>query len=382
MKDMKAGSGWTVSATRYRLICVIGLAAVLSACGGSGDSQTQPAAQDKAVQASPMSGALDPLQESLSIDGVQAFSDQAVSDAALRSVMRCADVMLSQAVLDLGDQMLSALRDAAEFSNPALLQPDQTALSQRSQSLVVGIAGFLGALSGDDAACARSQWTLGDIGTVLGAFDGGPLEPLTRTLGPALERAALRSTEGSVDIAAFSAMLDDLDVAMQGAMPQLAPEVSDTPVIGGALQSLAEALNQAATLYRAALVFDESDVGASLEAFIAAVTGNVLTELVPVAALEKQAPQAIAGLGIGSAQIQEDADQASAEIVAKASSGAPLEDLLWTVGNLTRPLATQLLLVLVPAILTPLLGNVAAPVLDMVLRLAVNLLSGLLGSIL
>jgi hypothetical protein len=87
-------------------------------------------------------------------------------------------------------------------------------------------------------------------------------------------------------------------------------------------------------------------------------------------------------LGIGSAQIQEDADQASAEIVAKASSGAPLEDLLWTVGNLTRPLATQLLLVLVPAILTPLLGNVAAPVLDMVLRLAVNLLSGLLGSIL
>jgi hypothetical protein len=377
---MKAGSGWAGCAAWYRM-CVIGLAAVLSACSGSGDSQTQPAAQEKTVQASPMAGALDPLQESLSVDGVQAFSNQAVSDAALRSVMRCADVMLSQAVLDLGDQMLSALRDAAAFSNPALLQPDQTALSQRSQSLVVGIAGFLGALSGDDAACARSRWTLGEIGTVLGAFDGGPLEPLARTLGPALERAALRSADGDVDIAAFSVMLDDLDVAMQGAMPQLAPEVRDTPVIGGALQSLAEALNQAATLYRAALVIDNPGVGASLQVFIAGVTGNVLTELVPVAAIEKQTPQAIAGLGIGSTQIQEDADQVSGEIVAKASSGTPLQDLLWTVGSLTRPLVTQLLLVLVPTVLSPLLGS-GAPVVDIVLRVAVNLLSGLLGGIL
>jgi hypothetical protein len=144
---------------------------------------------------------------------------------------------------------------------------------------------------------------------------------------------------------------------------------------------LAEALNQAATLYRAALVIDNPGVGASLQVFIAGVTGNVLTELVPVAAIEKQTPQAIAGLGIGSTQIQEDADQVSGEIVAKASSGTPLQDLLWTVGSLTRPLVTQLLLVLVPTVLSPLLGS-GAPVVDIVLRVAVNLLSGLLGGIL
>lgn len=307
----------------------LGSLALLAACGGSssngnngsgsGDDETS----STITAGEPVAGPLDDTQATLSASALAPLQES-VADTPLEGVVQCVDAIVVQGALDYVDLILVALESSA--SDPASADPE--AASEALSTVATQLTALLQALAGDPSAClgGGGEASPEDLDAVLAALEETPLAPVATALAPVLEEifGALGSdndgdgeTGEDLQLSSVAAFYAQLNAAMQLALTQVPAEAYEAPVVGGALLTVATALEDIDSLLTAALVYDSATTAAALEVLLNDALVNVLTQVVPLAALEEMAgqegalsEQVVAGAGDFSATVAEIAGQA------------------------------------------------------------------------
>jgi hypothetical protein len=362
-----------------RALGVLGLS-VMAVLAGCSSNSPGDASDEAVLKAADAGGALLPLQKSLSEDAAVQFADQWIGDADpdLRQAFLCADRALSQGILGSVDMMLTAYRDSSASADLSRLAPDSQQLEGALQSLVVSLAGLIGSWSGDASICTSGEVTIAQVRGLERALDGSPLQPLARSLGPALYNAAVLSKSGSLDLGLFANAVNYLDGSMRDGLSQIPVDVRNSPIVGSALLAVSDGLNRLRSTVILANNKRMPEFAESLEGSIAQLISAPLTALIPLQFIEAQNPEAAEQFEVSAEELDQQSRSASSEIVAKAGSGAPLLDLLELVGGLTRPIVQGLLNNLLPTLLAPALAAIVAPAVELALNVAAGTLSAVI----
>lgn len=313
------------------LASAVGSLMFLTACGG-GSGGTSPTRQsgDGSVTRQSVSGPLDPVQDEVSGSVISPLAG-AAAGTPLEALLLCADQVVVQDTLDIADSVLAQLQEAALSGGGVPMTPDPAALAASLQSLVVNLTGLLGSLGGVGDGCLTDSLTLDQIAGAGDALAGTPLAPLGTALQPVLSQiaAALDASEGSgedLQLTTVSALVTQLNLAMQNGLAQIPADAYDAPIAGGVLTTVATALNDTDDLLAAAAAYNASGTQAELQNTLYNTLVNVLTQVVPVAFLEEQAGQP----GVISDPIEAAAGQVSSTLAS-------------ALGNVTTPVLSDLL---------------------------------------
>jgi hypothetical protein len=369
----------------------IGSLVFLSACGG-GSSRSDsvaptPQSGDGILTTQSVDGPLDPVQEQLS-GGVFTPLAAALSGTPLEGVVLCANQTINYDILDIADTVLAELQDAATGGG---MQPDPAALAASLQSLVVDLTGLLGSLGGVSDSCLTGSLTLDQISAGGNPLVGTPLEPLGAALAPVLAQiaSALDNAEGSgedLQLTTVSALVSQLNAALQSGLSQIPADVQTAPVVGGILATLSIALDDTDDLLGAALAYNASGTEVELRNTLYDTLVNVTTQVVPVVFLEQQAGQP----GVISDQIKAAAAQLSSTLASALGQVTTpvLSDVLADAAEpVLDPIENQVLPAIVGPIVDALAGGglgaggspLAGTPLDAVVGTLITTLTGLLG---
>ncbi|TJY59296.1 hypothetical protein E4T66_12910 [Sinimarinibacterium sp. CAU 1509] len=380
---------------RKSLVLTASLAGLvfLAGCGGGGGSSSPtdttpptPTAASGTVAVS-KSGPLDPLQTQLSANVFGPLAS-ALGDTPLENVVNCADAIVAQDVIDIADTVLVSLQ-AAGAGAP---NPDPQALVDSLRSVVTDLVQMIQGLAGTGSACLSNVVSAEQIAGVLSQLDGTPLAPLSTQLGPVLARiVAMVGGSGPVDqdlqLSTIASLVNQLNVALQLALAQIPSTAYDAPVVGGALTTVSDALNDTSALLNAVLGYDSAATNLALQNLLNNTLGNLLTQVVPLETLEEQAGQP----GAISTPLLANIAQLSALVGATVSSALDpvfTQLLDGALAPVLDPIENQVL----PAILGPIFdaiggmganpdtsGPLAGTPLAAVTNLITGVLDGLLG---
>lgn len=380
---------------------------LLTGCGGSTGGSDTPAPEptpppttqngDGVITVKEVAGPLDSVQDQLS-SGVFGPLGSAVTGTPLASVIQCADATVTHSTLDIADSVLAQLQTSLVTGGSVTMRPDPAALADSLGSLAAHLTQLLQGLGDAGGGCLANSFTLAQIGFTSNPLAGTPLEPLGTQLGPVLTRIAviLDSYDGHEEDLQFvtvSALVSQLNTAMQTALDQIPEEAQEAPIVGGVLNTVSTALNDTNNLLGAVFVYNAEGTTAGLETLLNNTLVNTLTGILPVHQIENEAGQP----GVISGPIEEGIDELSSNIANAigAVSTPVLEDLLdGALAPVLDPIENDLL----PTILAPLseliggglsggtldptnplAGTPLAPVIDAVTGVIGSLLSGIGG---
>lgn len=279
----------------------IGVAAVaattLVACGGGSDSTSNVTGSltDTISKTENVAGPLDALQQPLSEQVVGALAD-AASGTPLAPVLSCVDQAVVIDLLDVVDSIALAAEQGASSGDPAAALQDAATNIQgaiegfatNATAMLQGLAGGAGCGEGsgdgldglpsfglpggdtgtplDDVLAQLSG--LGDIGSLPGAGEGGV---------PGLSELAAAVEQG---VAQFN---NAYDMFIQ----QIPAEALNAPVFGGVVTLVHAAVNQLDDVTNAVASGNPADVGVEASTLLSLVLNSVLTDVLPVDALEE-----------------------------------------------------------------------------------------------
>ncbi|MFP5306279.1 MAG: hypothetical protein ACLGI7_10720 [Gammaproteobacteria bacterium] len=289
------------------LAAAIGGTVFLTGCGG-GSKSSSPATDpqddgDDPVVSTRVEGPLDPVQDEISGSALTPLAD-AAAGTPLEGVVRCADTVVTYDTLDIADTVLVALQ--ATLGDGSQFNPDPEALATSLQSLAADLTELLQALAGDAEACIASSVSLDELTSGENPLADTPLAPIGEQLMPVLAQIVetLGGSGGGGDgdgsdlqLATVAALVNQLSLAFQSGLAQIPADAYEAPVVGGALTTIATALDDANKLVAAAAVYDAAASSARLQMLVDHTVVNLLTEVVPTRMLEEQAgqPGAISG---------------------------------------------------------------------------------------
>lgn len=317
----------------------------LTGCGGGGggssDSGTPSGiAIPKTVVGAKVAGPLDTVQTQLT-DGVFDPLQSAVDGTVLGAVVQCTDQLVNQDVIDIADTLLVALQQQA--ANPAGADPQALAGSLRA--LVVDLSQLLGSMAGEKVDCAVDILDVDRLQNLIAALEGTPLAPLAPLLQPVVTQIIeVVGADGTspASLAQIRDLIANLSTALQQGIAQLPEGALDSPIVGGALTTLATAIGDTQALLDAALRRDNAATSAALQALVEHTLSNLLTRVVPLQAIEENGGQP----GLLSDRIKD-----------------AVENLTTVIGNTTGHVIDPTF----DALLSGALGPVLQPVIDTVL---------------
>lgn len=266
-------------------------ASLLTACGGGGGDggdSTDPAPASTTITGAKVVGPLDPVQSQLTTSVFDPLGS-AVTGTPLDTVVQCSDAIVNGSVLDIADTVLAALQASA--ANPGTADPAALAASMRL--MVVNLSQLLQGLAGQVSGCATNTLSLAQLQAALHALDGTPLAPLATQLEPVLAQiiATIGTEPGAAptpSLATLTALVAQLNTAMQTAMAQIPSTAYEAPIVGGALTTVATALTDLTALMTAATSMNAAAASTALQTLVTHVLTNLLTQVVPLATLESQ----------------------------------------------------------------------------------------------
>ncbi len=283
---------------------------ILAACGGGGgSSSTAPGGSGSGgsdVTARAM-GPLDPVQSQIS-NSVFSPLAGAVAGTPLEGVVTCADELVTYEVLDIVDLLAAALQDAANPQDLSRLPLAPEALVGRVRAVAFDLTQLLLSLANQGTGCLTAgNSTLNNpaaLGLLSGAsnpLSGTPLAPLGSVLGPALG-SFLQATGGAqpaddLQLTTVADLYAQLNNALQTALAQIPAPALEAPVVGGALLTVGDALQDLQTLLQGVTRYQTGATQVALNDLITHTVDNLLTRVVPVRLIEDQAgqPGAISG---------------------------------------------------------------------------------------
>lgn len=358
----------TLIPSPLRAAVLLGASLSLTACGGgSGDTpSTVDLDTGSASRSNEVVGPLDPLQDRLITDIVGTQLGGTLP-APLGPTVQCAADAINSLV-DGPDALLAALSNANG-------QPT-VALNGAAQELIAAVTRFatdlqstLGSLVGNtacDSAAARGEALPAMEGN---PFVGTPLAPIGSALTELLGVLSGLGGQNDGDDPNLTGVTDALTpvlAQLSSAFDMVPAEVRDAPVLGGLLTTLQGVTGDLANTLPEAGNYNAAATNAGLETLLNNLLGNVLLQVLPVAAIDERTGQDFSG------QIQAGIDTATNTLGA-------------VTGQLITPLFDQVLNGVASPLLNPiesllaqLLGNV--PVLGGG-EATGNPLTGLLGGV-
>lgn len=364
----------------------------LAGCGGGSDAPaTTTPPQPQSVDVARTAGPLDPVQDRVSESVLTPLGD-AVVGTPLEGVIRCVDETVTYNVLDIADTVLVQLQATLQSGGGVPLSPDPQALAGSLTSLAANLTQLIESLAGQQGGCVGGAIALDRINPDSNPLAGTPLAPLGSALGPVLGQiVAVLNGSGSggqdLQLSTVANLVAQLNLALQSALAQIPQDAYAAPVVGGALTTLSTALNDTSSLLSAVLAYDSAATRVQLQNILDNTLVNLLTEVLPVRAIEDQAGQP----GLISDRIEDGAAQLAALLGSTVGTalGPVLDDVLaGALDPLLDPIENELL----PALLGPLSDALAGglggglggggPLAGTALAPVVNLVSGVLGTLL
>lgn len=281
--------------TRLLLPCLLISAALLSACGGSnGGSTAAPA--PTADKLTGVAGPLDPVQTAVSEQAFAPLID-AVAGTPLEAVLQCTNQLVTFEVIDTADLVANGLTGSSGSPVPAPAD-----LVGRVRAISFDLTQLLLALGDQGSGCLVGGNSLignADAFAFLengqNPLDGTPLAPLGAIVGPVLARV-IEATGGDtprpdLPLATLVQLYGQLNTALQSGLDQLPAEVTTAPVVGGALLTTGEAFDDLGAVLASLVTASPSSIQLAIDQLLNRSLDNLLTRVLPVAALEDAAGQ-------------------------------------------------------------------------------------------
>lgn len=274
---------------------ILSASALISACGGgnSGSADVPSAPVDKE---SGVSGPLDPVQTALSEQAFGPLLD-AVAGTPLEAVLNCTHQLVTFEVIDAADLVANGLSGNAGSPVPA---PED--LVDRVRAISFDLTQLLLALGDSGSGClVNGNSVIGDSDALAFLENGEnplaatPLAPLGAIVGPAIAQV-LNATggdgpQGDLPLATVIQLYGQLNTAVQQGLSQLPPEAYDTPIVGGALLTTGDALDDLGGLLASLALSSTSGTQNALDQLLNRSLDNLLTRVIPLATLEDAAGQ-------------------------------------------------------------------------------------------
>lgn len=376
----------------------------LAACGGggsSGSSALPPGGGSGADVTARATGPLDSVQDQIST-GVFGPLSGAVAGTPLEGVVTCANELVTYEILDVVDLLAGSLQRAANPQDLSRLPLASEALVARVRAVAFDLTQLLLGLANQGSGCLTAGNSVTGNSQALGMLTGGgnplagtPLSPLGSILAPALGNFLI-ATGGAtpatdLQLSTVSDLYSQLNTALQTALAQIPDAALEAPVAGGALLTVAGALQDLDSLLFAVTRYQTGATEVALESLIGNTVDNLLTRVIPLRLIEDQAGQP----GVISAPIIAATDQLATRLSAVVAQA--LDPLNSTVLNgLLSPILDPIENTVLPTLLGPIIDAISGglptgtgsgglpntpltPVVDLVQGVLGGLLGGLGG---
>lgn len=250
-------------------------------------------------------GPLDAIQGPLSSQ-VLAPIAQAMAGTPMVGMLNCVDQMVVEDMLDVADRFALALQPGAAGS-PAAFQAAAANVQAELGDFANDLQGFITSLAAaggcnSNAAPLPSAGGNPLAGTSLASL--GSTLPLISQLQAQLNGVGGASPT-SLSPAQLSALITQLDAALDQAFASIPAEARNAPMVGPSLLMVQEMVSDMQLLLSEAASNDTAGVQSAVTAMVDRMMGNMLTGLVPLGQIETVSgdPGAISG------QVQSAIDQ-------------------------------------------------------------------------
>lgn len=270
-------------------------AALLAACGGGSTGTTTPVAPEADKQVG-VTGPLDPVQSAVSEQAFGPLID-AVAGTPLEAVLQCTNQLVTFEVIDTADLVTNGLTGSGASPIPSAAD-----LAQRVRAISFDLTHLLLALGDQGSGClVNGNSVVGNAEALAflrqgqNPVDGTPLAPLGALLGPALAQV-LTATGGDhprsdLPLATVVQLYGQLNTAMQNALAQLPADAITAPVVGGALLTTGEALDDLGGVLNSLISASPGSIQLAVDQLLNRSLDNLLTQVLPVTALENAGGQ-------------------------------------------------------------------------------------------
>ena len=366
----------------HKTCLTLALAASLLAtgCGGGGSGGSSGSGPGPAVESrNQVSGPLDVLQAPLSSQ-VLAPLTTAVAGTPLAGVVNCLDQSVIGDVLDIADALAIGLQPGA--ANPAAAL-NATAANVQAElgDLVADLQGLVASLAGG-VGCSGNAVALPGLGNPLA---GTPLAALGTQLLPVLnsvQSLLAGAPAGSLSLGQLSGLLGQVTQAFNGAIGLVPPQAANAPIVGPLLDVISQTLADVQLTVAAAATGNPATVTARVTTTVQNLLDGLLTQVIPIAAIEGTSGQG----ALVSGPIQDVIDQLTAVLGGGLGSlpGADLaEALADPIALLLNPLESDVLSLILAPIQSAIAGGLGSGAggptgtpLDAVLATITGVLSG------